>query len=95
MSCLYILEINPLSVDSFANIFSHSEGCLLVLFMVNELFMGMVNESILWFGYGYGFAYWLRFMVLVSGWGELHSPFQSAFVCVYMCAHLWLFSREI
>ena len=34
ISCLYILEINPLSVDSFANIFSHSEGCLLVLFMV-------------------------------------------------------------
>ena len=33
MSCLCILEINPLSVDSFANIFSHSEGCLLVLFM--------------------------------------------------------------
>ena len=26
--------------------------------------MGMVNESILWFGYGYGFAYWLRFMDL-------------------------------
>ena len=35
MSCLYILEINPLSVASFANIFSHSEGCLLVLFMVS------------------------------------------------------------
>ena len=34
MSCLYILEINPLSVDSFANIFSHSEGCLFVLFAV-------------------------------------------------------------
>ena len=29
MSCLYILETNPLSVASFANIFSHSEGCLL------------------------------------------------------------------
>ena len=29
MSCLYILEINPLSVVSFANIFSHSEGALL------------------------------------------------------------------
>ena len=26
MSCLYILEINPLSVVSFAIIFSHSEG---------------------------------------------------------------------
>ena len=30
MSCLYILEINPLSVVSFA-IFSHSEGCLFTL----------------------------------------------------------------
>ena len=28
MSCLYILEIYPLSVVSFAIIFSHSEGCL-------------------------------------------------------------------
>ena len=35
MSCLYILEIKPLSVVSFANIFSHSEGCLFVLFMVS------------------------------------------------------------
>ena len=35
MSCLYILEINPLSVASFANIFSHSVGCLFVLFMVS------------------------------------------------------------
>ena len=33
MSCLYILEINPLSVASFANIFSHSEGYLFILFM--------------------------------------------------------------
>ena len=28
MSCLYILEIYPLSVVSIAIIFSHSEGCL-------------------------------------------------------------------
>ena len=35
MSCLYILEINPLSIASFANIFSHSEGCLFILFMVS------------------------------------------------------------
>ena len=28
MSCLYILEVNPLSVVSFAIIFSHSEGVL-------------------------------------------------------------------
>ena len=31
MSCLYILDINPLSVVSFAIIFSHSEGCLFTL----------------------------------------------------------------
>ena len=35
MSCLYILETNPLSVAVFANLFSHSEGCLFVLFMVS------------------------------------------------------------
>ena len=35
MSCLYILEINPLSVVSFAIIFSHSEGCLFTLLIVS------------------------------------------------------------
>ena len=35
MSCLYILEINPVSIDSFADIFYHSEGCLFVLFVVS------------------------------------------------------------
>ena len=35
MSYLYILEINPSSVVSFAIIFSHSEGCLLALFIVS------------------------------------------------------------
>ena len=35
MSCLCILEINPLSVTSFANIFPHSVGYLFILFMVS------------------------------------------------------------
>ena len=35
MSCLCILEINPLSVVSFAIIFSHSVGCLFTLFTVS------------------------------------------------------------
>ena len=35
MSCLYILEINPLSVVSFAIIFFHSEGCLFILLRVS------------------------------------------------------------
>ena len=41
VSCLYILQINPLSVVSFANIFSHSEGflftLLIALFAVQKL----------------------------------------------------------
>ena len=35
MRCLYILEINSLSVASFAIIFSHSEGCLFTLVIVS------------------------------------------------------------
>ena len=35
MSCLYILEINHLSVVSFAILFSHSEGCLFTLLIVS------------------------------------------------------------
>ena len=34
-SCLYVFEISPLSVASFAIIFSHSEGCLLTLLRVS------------------------------------------------------------
>ena len=42
-SCLYILEINPLSVVLFEIIFSHSEGCLLLLFIV--FFVGQKVQS--------------------------------------------------
>ena len=35
MNCLYILEIKPLSVVSFAIIFSYSEGCLFTLLVVS------------------------------------------------------------
>jgi len=35
MNCLYILEINPLSVASFSTIFSHSEDCLFTLLIVS------------------------------------------------------------
>ena len=34
-SCLYIFEINSLSVASFAIILSHSEGCLFTLLIVS------------------------------------------------------------
>ena len=42
MSCLYILEINPLSV-SFGGIFSHSEGCLFTLLIVSFAVRKLLN----------------------------------------------------
>ena len=35
MSCLYILDIKPLWVESFAKIFSYSMGCLFVFLIVS------------------------------------------------------------
>ena len=43
MSCLYILEIKPVSVASFANIFSHSICCLFILFMVSFAVQKLVS----------------------------------------------------
>ena len=47
MSCLYILEINPLSVAAFANIFSHFEGCVFILFMISFTVRKLL--SLIWF----------------------------------------------
>ena len=47
MSCLYILEINPSSISSFANIFSHSVGCLFISFMVSfamQKLLGLIRS---------------------------------------------------
>ena len=47
MSCLYILEINHLSMALFANIFSHSIGCLFALFMgIGRSIHGMWGEKL-------------------------------------------------
>ena len=45
MSSLYILEINPLSVVSFAIIFSHSEVYLLCLFIVAFAAQKLIREE--------------------------------------------------
>ena len=43
MSCLDLLEIKPLAVTSFVNIFTHSVGCLFVLFMVSFAVQKLVS----------------------------------------------------
>ena len=52
MSYLYILEINPLSVVSFAFIFSHSESCLFTLLTVSfavQKLLGLIRSHLLTF----------------------------------------------
>ena len=44
MSCLYILEIKPLLVASFANIFSYPVGSLFILFIVSSAVQKLVNS---------------------------------------------------
>ena len=41
--CLYVFEINSLSVASFATIFSHSEGCLFTLLIVSFIVQKLLN----------------------------------------------------
>ena len=52
MSCLYILEINLLSVVSFAIIFSHSKGCLFILLIVSlavQKLLSLIRSHLLTF----------------------------------------------
>ena len=44
-SCLYIFEINALSVASFAIISSHSEGCLFILLIVSFIVQKLLIRS--------------------------------------------------
>ena len=59
MHCLYILEINPLSVVSFAIIFSHSEGCLftsfIVFFAVQKL-LSLIKSHLFTFAFFFGYS---------------------------------------
>ena len=43
MNCLYIFEINSLSVASFAIIFSYSEGCLFTFLIVSFIVQKILN----------------------------------------------------
>ena len=54
MSCLYILKINPLSVISFAIIFSHSEGPLFTLLIVSfavEKLLSLIRSHLFAFAF--------------------------------------------
>ena len=53
-SCLYIFEINSLSVASLASIFSHSEGCLFTLFILSfvvQKFLSLIRSHFFIFAF--------------------------------------------
>ena len=53
-SCLYIFEINYLSIVSFAIIFSHSEGCLftlLVVYFVEQKLLILIRSHLFVFAF--------------------------------------------
>ena len=55
-SCLYIFEINSLSVVSFAIIFSHSEGCLFTLLIVSfvvQKLLSLIRSHLFMFAFIY------------------------------------------
>ena len=52
MNHLYILEINPLSVALFANIFSHSEGlsfCFVMVSLAVQKLLSLIRSHLLIF----------------------------------------------
>ena len=53
MSCLYILEINPLSVVSFAITFSNSECCLFTSLIVSFAVQKLLIRSHLWINWSF------------------------------------------
>ena len=54
MNSLYILQINPLSVVSFAIIFSHSEDCLFTLLIISfavQKLLSLIRSHLFIFGF--------------------------------------------
>ena len=66
-SCLYIFEINSLSVASFAIIFSHSEDCLftlLIVFFVVQKLLILIRSHLFIFA----------FFPNILGGGDIEDP---------------------
>ena len=84
MGCLYILDTNPLSVISFANIFWHSGGCLFVLPVVSFAVKKHLNfiKSHLFIFASVSFTLGNR-SIIISLW------FMSKSVLCFLVGFLW------
>ena len=78
LCCLYILEINLLLVKSFINIFSHSIGCLFILFIVSFAVQKLL--SLVRF---YLFITIFRFFLPLSHAFSFYGKFSSSLVLLF------------
>ena len=84
MSCLYILDINPLSAISFANIFSHSVSCLFVLSVVSfavQKLLSLISPHL--------FAFAFIFFTLGDRSKKILLRFMSKSVPPSGCTRIW------
>ena len=68
LSFLYILEIYPLAVVSFAIIFSHSEGCLFTLIIVSfavQKLLSLIRSHLLTFYFCYSRRWVIEDLALI------------------------------
>ena len=88
-SCLYIFEINPLSVASFAIIFSQSEGCLFTLLLVS-----FAVQKLLSFIRSHLFVVWLFYDLTICSNSNLSFLYM---VLHSMCSrwHKWFYGKDM
>ena len=68
MSGFYILEINPLSIAFFTNIFSHSEGCLFTLLIVSfdvQKLLSLIRSHLFIFAFLKNFYFIFKLYIIV------------------------------
>ena len=82
--CLYIFEINPLSVASFAIIFSQSEGCLFTL-LISRL-ISEAKQGRAWLVLGWEKASF-NFMVAVTNCSDFGAQENKVSYCFH-CFHI-------
>ena len=88
MSWLYILEINPLSVVSFAIIFFHSKGCLFTLLIVSLA----VQKLLLVFIFVYLFIFVFISITLGGGSWRILLWFMPSSVLPMFCSKSFIVS---
>ena len=91
--CLYILVINPLPVASFANIFSHSVGCLLVLFMLSFFMQKLLIMPLLFiFVFLFYFYFFIspihHFFFYCTAWWPSYTCMHTLFFLTLSCSNI-------